>query len=224
MQIDNKKVYEMLKIYRTVKGYGQKEIEINKSRFIAYVEQIENEEAAISFIEQIKKKHWNATHNCSAYLIGEKDQCQKADDDGEPSGTAGKPILEIIKKSGLKNTVIVVTRYFGGIKLGAGGLIRAYGKSASEGIKETGMIERQGHTRIGVEVEYTFLGMLENQLRIQGYLIADKQFTDKITLVVLEKLGQEEVLKQKIIDWTAGQAVFSHMGEVYVDTPIACSE
>ncbi|WP_378955695.1 YigZ family protein [Pelosinus sp. sgz500959] len=214
----------MLKFYRTVKGYGQKEIEINKSRFIAYVEQIESEEAAVAFIEQIKKKHWNATHNCSAYLIGENDQYQKADDDGEPSGTAGKPILEIIKKSGLKNTVIVVTRYFGGIKLGAGGLIRAYGKSASAGIKETGIIERQGHTRIGAEVDYTFLGMLENQLRIQGYIIADKQFADKITLIVLEKLGQEEVLKQKIIDWTANQVKFSDEGEVYVDTPVSYQE
>lgn len=224
MQIDNEKVYEMLKFYRTVKGYGQKEIEINKSRFIAYVEQIESEEAATAFIEQIKKKHWNATHNCSAYLVGENDQHQKADDDGEPSGTAGKPILEIIKKTGLKNTVVVVTRYFGGIKLGAGGLIRAYGKSASAGIKETGMIERQGHTRIGAKIDYTFLGMLENQLRVQGYMIDDKQFTDKITLMVLEKLGQEEVLKQKIIDWTAGQVEFSHMGEVYVDTPVSCPE
>ncbi len=214
----------MLNYYRTVQGYGQKEIEINKSRFIAYVDQIDSEEAAVAFVEQIKKKHWNATHNCSAYMIGEHDQHQKADDDGEPSGTAGKPILEIIKKSGLKNTVIVVTRYFGGIKLGAGGLIRAYGKSASAGIKETGMIERQGHTRIGVEIDYTFLGMLENQLRVQGYLIDDKEFTDKITLIVLEKLGQEEVLKQKIVDWTAGQVKFTHKGEVYVDTPINCPE
>lgn len=214
----------MVRIYRTVKGYGQAEIEISKSRFIAYVTQVESEEAAADFIEQIKKKHWNATHNCSAYVAGENDQYQKADDDGEPSGTAGKPILEIIKKTGLKNTVIVVTRYFGGIKLGAGGLIRAYGKSASAGIKETGIIERQGHSRIGVTIDYTFLGMLENQLRIQGYRIDDKQFTDKITLVVLEKLGQEEVLKQKITDWTGGQAEFSHMGEVYVDTPIACPE
>ena len=214
----------MLNYYRTVQGYGQKEIEINKSRFIAYVDQIDSEEAAVAFVEQIKKKHWNATHNCSAYMIGEHDQHQKADDDGEPSGTAGKPILEIIKKSGLKNTVIVVTRYFGGIKLGAGGLIRAYGKSASAGIKETGMIERQGHTRIGVEIDYTFLGMLENQLRVQGYLIDDKEFTDKITLIVLEKLGQEDVLKQKIVDWTAGQVKFTHKGEVYVDTPINCPE
>ena len=214
----------MIKFYRTVKGYGQTEIEINKSRFIAYVERVENEEAATAFIEQIKKKHWNATHNCSAYVVGENDQHQKADDDGEPSGTAGKPILEMIKKAELKDTVIVITRYFGGIKLGAGGLIRAYGKSASAGLKETGIVTRQGHTRIAAEIDYYQLGMLENQLRQQGYIIEDKQFADKIILIVLEKLGQEEVLKQKITDWTAGQAKFSHVGEVYIETPLPSVE
>jgi uncharacterized YigZ family protein len=214
----------MLKSYQTVTGYGQTEIEINKSRFIAYVERVESEEAAVAFVEQIKKKHWNATHNCSAYMVGENDQHQKADDDGEPSGTAGKPILEIIKKTALKDTVIVVTRYFGGIKLGAGGLIRAYGKSASVGVKEVGIVLRQGHTRIGVEIEYTFLGMLENQLRVQGYIIDDKEFGAKITLVVLEKLGQEEVLKQKIMDWTAGQVIFTQRGEVYVESELLSLE
>lgn len=210
----------MRKSYQTVKGDGVAEIEINKSRFISYVARVENEEDAVAFVEQIKKKHWNATHNCSAYLAGENDQYQKADDDGEPSGTAGKPILEIIKKSGLKDTVVVVTRYFGGIKLGAGGLIRAYGKSASAGIKEVGMALRTAHTRIAVEIEYTLLGMLENQLRLQGYTIADKTFAEKITLVVLEKLGEEAVLEQKLMDWTAGQVVFQHVGEVYVETEL----
>jgi len=212
----------MLMSYKTVKGYGQAEIEIKKSRFIAYVERVESEEMAVAFIEQIKKKHWDARHNSSAYIVGENDQHQRADDDGEPSGTAGKPILEIIKKSGLKDTVIVVSRYFGGIKLGAGGLIRAYGKSASAGIKEASIIERQGHTRIAAEIDYNLLGMLENQLRQQGYIIADKQFADKITLIVLEKLGQEEVVKQKITDWTAGQVEFAHVGEVYIDNLLTC--
>jgi len=207
----------MLKSYKTVKGYETAEIEINKSRFIAYVERVESEEMAVTFIDQIKKKNWNATHNCSAYMVGENDQHQKADDDGEPSGTAGKPILEIIKKSELKDTVIVITRYFGGIKLGAGGLIRAYGKSAHVGIKKAGIVERQGHTRIAAEMDYNLLGLVENQLRQQDYIIADKQFTDKITLIVLEKLGQEEVVKQKITDWTAGQVEFTHVGNVYVD-------
>jgi len=214
----------MLNFYRTVKGYGQAEIEINKSRFIAYIDRVETEKEAISFVEQIKKKHWNATHNCSGYVVGEQDQYQKADDDGEPSGTAGKPILELIKKSGLKDTVIVVTRYFGGIKLGAGGLIRAYGKSASVGIQEVGIVERQGHTSIRIQIDYSLLGMLENQLRMQQYIITDKQFTDKITLIVLEKLGQEEILKQKVMDWTAGQVELDHVGEAYVDVPVNWQE
>ncbi len=214
----------MLAFYLTVSGYGEAEIEIQKSRFIAYVQRAEQEEAAVAFIEQIKKKHWNATHNCSAYVIGGNNQWQKADDDGEPSGTAGKPILEIIKKNQLKDTVIVVTRYFGGIKLGAGGLIRAYGKSASAGLKAVGITQRQNHTRIGVEIDYTFLGMLENQLRLQGYRIEDKIFTDTIRLIVLEKVGQEEILEQKVIDWTAGQVTLTREGQVYVETPVTCQE
>jgi uncharacterized YigZ family protein len=214
----------MLDVYLTVSSSGTAEIEIQKSRFIAYVQRTENEESAVDFIEKIRKKHWNATHNCFAYVIGKNDQWQKADDDGEPSGTAGKPILEIIKKNQLKDTVIVVTRYFGGIKLGAGGLIRAYGKSASAGLKAVGIAERQKYTRIGVEIDYTFLGMLENQLRLQGYRIEDKIFTDKIRLIVLEKVGKEEILEQKAIDWTAGQAILSREGQVYVETNIVCPE
>ncbi len=210
----------MLDVYLTVSGSGEAEIEIQKSRFIAYVQRAEQEETAVAFVEKIRKKHWNATHNCFAYIIGENDQWQKADADGEPSGTAGKPILEIIKKNQLKDTVIVVTRYFGGIKLGAGGLIRAYGKSASAGLKAVGVAERQNYTRIGVEIDYTFLGMLENQLRLQEYRIEDKIFTDKIKLIVLEKVGKEELLEQKVIDWTAGQATLSREGQVYVETPI----
>ena len=122
----------MLAQYFTVKGYGEHEIIIEKSRFICYVSRATTEEEAQSFIQNIKKKHWDATHNCSAYLIGAHDQIQKANDDGEPSGTAGVPMLEVLKKRKLKDTVVVVTRYFGGIKLGAGGLIRAYSKSTSE--------------------------------------------------------------------------------------------
>jgi len=210
----------MLTCYKTVTGCGQTEIEIKKSRFIAYVQRVEKEEMAVAFIEKIKKKHWDARHNCSAYMVGENDEHQKADDDGEPSGTAGKPILEIIKKLELKDVVIVVTRYFGGIKLGAGGLIRAYGKSASSGIKKVGIVERWGHTRISVEIDYNMIGMLENQLRQQGYIIADKKFADKITLIVLEKIGREQVVKQRITDWTAGQVEFTHVGEEYVENII----
>lgn len=125
----------MLERYKTVRRAGEKEIVIKKSRFIGHVRPVETEDEAIAFIEEIKKKHWNATHNCSAYMIGERDEIQKQSDDGEPSGTAGKPILEVIKNQGLKNVAIVVTRYFGGIMLGAGGLIRAYTDGAVAAIE-----------------------------------------------------------------------------------------
>ncbi|WP_337020026.1 YigZ family protein, partial [Oceanobacillus massiliensis] len=133
----------MLKNYYTVKREGNGQQIIQKSRFIGYVRRVESEEAAHDFIQEIKKKHHDATHNCSAYIIGEHDQIQKANDDGEPSGTAGVPILEVLKKQHLKDTAVVVTRYFGGIKLGAGGLIRAYGSTTSHAINETGVVERQ---------------------------------------------------------------------------------
>src|SRR6478609_1018641 len=132
----------MLSTYFTVKKEGNDEQMIRKSRFIGYVKRVETEEAAVNFIQEIKKKHHDATHNCSAYIIGEHDQIQKANDDGEPSGTAGVPMLEVLKKQKLKDTAVVVTRYFGGIKLGSGGLIRAYGRATSEGISATGTVER----------------------------------------------------------------------------------
>ena len=134
----------MLPKYYTVKGYGEHEIVIEKSRFIAHVPKSRiRRRSSRLYPRNLKKVHWNATHNCSAYLIGENDHIQKANDDGEPSGTAGVPILEVLKKKHLKDTVVVITRYFGGIKLGAGGLIRAYGKSTSEGINATGIVRRK---------------------------------------------------------------------------------
>ena len=155
----------MLPYYFTVKEHGEHEIVIQKSRFIAHVARVETEEAAQTFIQDIKKEHWNASHNCSAYLIGENNQIQKANDDGEPGGTAGVPMLEVLKKRDLKDTVVVVTRYFGGIKLGAGGLIRAYGKSTSEGINAVGVVERKLMTVMHTKIDYTWLGKIENELR-----------------------------------------------------------
>ena len=144
--------------YKTVKQQNEAEIVINKSRFIATVKRTKTEEEALDFIREIKQKHHTATHNCSAYLIGEHDQIQKANDDGEPSGTAGFPMLEVLKKQGLQDTTVVVTRYFGGIKLGGGGLIRAYGRSTSEGVAAAGTVMRVLHSRMAVSIDYTALG------------------------------------------------------------------
>ncbi|WP_010175107.1 YigZ family protein [Bacillus coahuilensis] len=174
----------MLKRYKTVKGYGEFELIIQKSKFIAYVERTETEEAAVEFINKIKKLHRSATHNCSAYLIGEHDEIQKANDDGEPSGTAGVPMLEVLKKQGLKDTTVVVTRYFGGIKLGGGGLIRAYGKSTSEGLKATGIVERILHKEIIITIDYTLLGKIENEVRNSPYPLLDISYTDLVQVII----------------------------------------
>lgn len=210
----------MVTNYHTVRGYGQAELEINKSRFIAYVDRVETEEAALAFIEKIRKRHWDATHNCAAYITGEHDRLQKADDDGEPSGTAGKPILEVIKKSALSNTVVVITRYFGGIKLGAGGLVRAYGKSTSAGLAAAGIVERQLHTCIAACFDYTLLGTVENNLRNQQVQIVDKLFTDQVTVVALAPTGQETILENKLTDWTSGRVSLTQTGHEYVETSI----
>lgn len=210
----------MVTNYHTVRGYGQAELEINKSRFIAYVDRVETEEAALTFIEKIRKQHWDATHNCAAYITGEHDRLQKADDDGEPSGTAGKPILEVIKKSALSNTVVVITRYFGGIKLGAGGLVRAYGKSTTAGLTAAGIVERQLHTRIAACFDYTLLGTVENNLRNQQYQIVDKLFTEQVTVIALAPTGQESILETKLTDWTSGRVSLVQTGHEYVETSI----
>lgn len=207
----------MLNSYKTVKGYGESEQTIQKSRFIAYVNRVESEEEAIQFIQTIKKKHWDATHNCSAYMIGENDLIQKANDDGEPSGTAGVPILEVIKKKGLKDTAVVVTRYFGGIKLGAGGLIRAYGGAASEGINATGVVERRLMRIMKSTFDYTLLGKIENELRNSHYSIKEIHYLDR---VMIESYAEEDA-KEAFIDWMTdlsnGQASIEEGEMLYLE-------
>ncbi|OIJ22355.1 YigZ family protein [Anaerobacillus alkalidiazotrophicus] len=196
----------MLSIYKTVKGYGEHEIVIQKSRFITYIDRVTTEDEAQRFIEKIKKKHWDANHNCSAYLIGERDHIQKANDDGEPSGTAGVPMLEVLKKRGLKDTVVVVTRYFGGIKLGAGGLIRAYGSATSEGLNATGIVERKLMRIFHTTVDYTWLGKLENELRSSRYLIKEIHYLDQVEVETYVASDETDSFIAWMTDLTNGQA------------------
>lgn len=211
----------MLQQYRTVQKAGEAELEIHKSRFITYVQRVADETDAINFITQIKKKHWDATHNCSAYVIGELGQWQKADDDGEPAGTAGKPILEVLKRLEIKDVVVIVTRYFGGIKLGAGGLIRAYGKCAKLGLNTAGLAERVPHRQVTIEIEYTLLGKVENELRTATYIIEDITYVDRVYVKLLVATGQEEDFSAKLLEWTAGQAKIEFLTEQYVDIPLS---
>lgn len=199
----------MLQRYRTVRQEANKEIVIKRSRFIGYAKPVESEEEAVAFIDEIKKMHRTATHNCSAYMVGERDQYQKASDDGEPSGTAGKPILEVIKNKGLKNVAVVVTRYFGGIMLGAGGLVRAYTDGAVAGIEAAEEIEYVLHREVFVEVDYTWYGKLENELHGRGTRLGDISFTDKVTVCCLPETHEAEAFIAWATDFTQGKSTIT---------------
>lgn len=207
----------MLTQYLTVAGCGDHEIVIEKSRFISHIARVETEDAAQAFIQEIKKKHKDATHNCSAYMIGEQNQIQKALDDGEPSGTAGVPILEVLKKKELKDTAVVVTRYFGGIKLGAGGLIRAYSKATSEGINTTGVVIRKLMRVISTTVDYTWLGKLENELRSSIYQIKEIQYLDQVNILVYVEETQKETYTAWITELTNGQGHITEEEMIYLE-------
>lgn len=210
----------MIANYLAVKNEGQHEIVIEKSRFIAHIARATTEEEAQEFIQKIKKKHNSATHNCSAYLIGETDNIQKANDDGEPSGTAGVPMLEVLKKRELKDTVAVVTRYFGGIKLGAGGLIRAYGKAVSEGLNHIGVVERQLQQIVHITVDYTLLGKMENELRNSFYPIKEMNYMEKVEIQMYVPIKEKETFKEWIIDLSNAQSEIAFGKEEYLEKDV----
>lgn len=210
----------MLSTYYTVKPEGNDQIIIQKSRFIGYVRRVKTEEEAQAFIQEIKKKHYDATHNCSAYIIGEHDEIQKANDDGEPSGTAGVPILEVLKKQGLKDTAVVVTRYFGGIKLGAGGLIRAYGSTTSQAIKTTGIVKRQLMKGFSITVDYGLLGKLENVLRNSEHILETIHYLENVEFIVFVEDGQETKFTEWIVDLTNDQAKIIELDPKYIEIEV----
>ena len=203
--------------YRTVKSYGESEIIIQKSRFITYVNRAETEKEALDFIQTIKQNHRDATHNCSAYIIGEHDQIQKANDDGEPSGTAGFPMLEVLKKQGLKDTVVVVTRYFGGIKLGGGGLIRAYGKATTEGIDAAKVVERKLHHLIKISIDYTWLGKVENEVRNSEYPLKEINYAELVEVFVYSEVENQTKFAEWITEITNGQAKIDIVEKEFLD-------
>lgn len=192
--------------YQTVKADGEETLIIKKSRFIGYASPASTEEAAMLFIEKIRKKHLDANHNCFAYLLGLHSPIQKASDDGEPSGTAGRPILEVLKKEGLTNVVVVVTRYFGGTLLGAGGLVRAYGQAATGAVHAAGIVTCSLFQTLAVKVDYPYLGKVENETLQAGYYIDRLDYAQEVTLFVLAPVAEVERYLTLVTDATNGQA------------------
>ncbi|MCC0782138.1 YigZ family protein [Clostridioides sp. ES-S-0108-01] len=190
--------------YRTLHEFGTDEITIEKSVFIGYASPIKSEEEALEFINEIKKKHKDATHNVWAYTVGQNMNIQRYSDDGEPQGTAGIPTLEVIKKEDLRDVVVVVTRYFGGTKLGAGGLVRAYTKGAKLGLEAGKIIYKVMYQEVKIKIDYTQLGKVQNELMNLGYFIKDTIYEDNVEIVVYSRLEDVEKLSEKMIDITSG--------------------
>ena len=196
----------MLSQYKTVYKGGEGEITEKKSRFIATVVPVHTEEEALKFIEAMKKKYWNATHNCFAYVIGEHDELQRCSDDGEPGGTAGKPMLDVLTGEEIHNAAIVVTRYFGGTLLGRGGLVRAYSSAAKQGLASSVIITKIPGVKLRLATDYAGLGKIQYIFGQRGIKILDSIYTDKVEIAALVPLDVLEAVKAEIREGTNGQA------------------
>lgn len=200
--------------FKTVYQYGESLDIINKSRFIGYCKPVETIEEAQEFIESIKKKHWDASHNVPVYILGDHMQVQKASDDGEPSGTAGVPILNILKNENITNVVIVITRYFGGVKLGTGGLVRAYSQSAKSVLEASQVIEMENYEWIDVTMSYTLHGKFQNYLMNHlEYFVIETNYTDQVTTSVYVHHSEKERFEKDVINMTNDQCDINHVKE-----------
>lgn len=207
-------------IYKTTAENGTASYEIQKSRFIAYTSHVETEAEARDFVTAIKKKHFDARHNCSAWVLGADSSQQKSNDDGEPGGTAGNPILEAIKQHGLTNVVVVVTRYFGGIKLGAGGLIRAYSHTASLGLEATPCLEVKPFCLMEAEMDYSLLGTVENWIRNEELRTGETAYLDRVTVRLLVEPADCEAISTELTNLTAAQCKITIHEPEYMSLPI----
>lgn len=197
-----------MKGYKTTYEGGEGELVEKKSRFIATVTPISSEEEALEFIGRLKKKYWNATHNCFAFVVGENQEIQRCSDDGEPSGTAGRPMLDVLLGEEIHNTAVVVTRYFGGTLLGTGGLVRAYSGAVQEGLRNSVIIEKQEGILLKVGTDYNGVGKIQYLLGQKGYAILDSEYTDSVKLNILVPTGELAGLEEEITEATNGRTRF----------------
>ena len=205
----------MMEDYKTVLQDAEAEMIERKSRFIGYCRPVKTQDEAINFINEIRAMHRQATHNVYAYVLRE-DNIMRYSDDGEPAGTAGVPVLEVIKKEGLTDVAVVVTRYFGGILLGAGGLVRAYGKSAKLGIDAAVRIEKLYCELFLVRCDYSTYGKLEYLINTEGYILKDCSFENDVCLTVGVKPEQKEAFLKKIADISGGSAQVDEISGEYI--------
>ena len=205
---------------RTIKEDGQVQEEIKKSRFICHAKRVYSEEEARAFITTIKKEHYKATHNCSAFIIGERSEIKRTSDDGEPSGTAGVPMLGVLENHNLTNVCVVVTRYFGGIKLGAGGLIRAYAGSVALAVKEIGIVEIKEQAGIQIQMSYAQYQEYGNFLKEHNLMELETNFTDQVETIIFVDKENKEAIKASLIEFFNGKVTLIDQGLREVEVPV----
>ena len=201
--------------YQVVEQGGIGEIEEKKSRFIANVSPAGTEEEALAFIEAMKKKYWDARHNCYAYVLGERGELVRFSDDGEPSGTAGKPILEVLLGMEVRNLVVVVTRYFGGTLLGTGGLVRAYTQAAQAGMAASVIRTMRYGALLFITTDYNGIGRIQYLLGMRKIMIEEPEYTDVVTLKVKVPYEEEDAIRKEITEATAGKARIKKIDSLY---------
>ena len=206
--------------FRTIKEDGQVQEEIKKSRFICHAKRVYSEEEARDFITAIKKEHYKATHNCSAFIIGERSEIKRTSDDGEPSGTAGVPMLGVLENHNLTNVCVVVTRYFGGIKLGAGGLIRAYAGSVALAVKEIGIIEIKEQAGIAIQMSYAQYQEYSNFLKEHDLTELETNFTDQVDTMIYVDKEEKENIKAALVEFFHGKVTLTDQGLREVEVPV----
>ena len=210
--------------YVTFKENGTVQEEIKKSKFICHVKRVFSEEEARDFINAIKKEHYKATHNCSAFIIGEQSDIKRTSDDGEPSGTAGVPMLGVLENHRITNSCVVVTRYFGGIKLGAGGLIRAYAGSVAQAVREIGLVEIKEQVVLGITLSYSQYQEFANFLKDHQLAEQDPMFTDQVMTTIFVDKENTNSITAALVEFYNGKVIIEDHGIREVEVPLLSVE
>ncbi len=210
----------MSKEYRTIGESGYGEYEEKKSRFLGEIHLVQSEEEAQELVAKARRKHYDARHHCYSYIIGVDGGSRRAADDGEPSGTAGVPMLKVLEGAGLANVIVIVTRYFGGTLLGTGGLVRAYTQAAKAALEKAQIVQMALCSHLEIVIEYSALDSVLYYLRQENLAPVDTQYTDKVTLTLVAKADRSEKLTAGIRKITNGSAVITDIGKEYEPIPI----
>ncbi|MBB4934205.1 putative YigZ family protein [Lipingzhangella halophila] len=206
---------------RTIKRAAEVELDVKRSRFICAVERVADEEGARAFIAERRRRYWDATHNCTAYVTGAGGETQRSSDDGEPAGTAGVPMLEVLRRRELTGVAAVVTRYFGGTKLGAGGLVRAYGNAVSTAVERAGLLERRSRAVVGVLADYRQAGRLESELRDSRHQVRAVHYGADVEIEVAVAEPDLPEFRAWLAEVTGGDVLTQDRGTVTVEVEAA---